>query len=205
MVTPEDLLSVRAGLEHLEYFKSIPWCAAIINNPKYEPSPTITRVPKPTGEDAFIAKTLHTPDTIRRMLTINSVPDPSQDPPIKEVFIFFDVGSGVNGYPNTCHGGFVATMLDEVMGIILNVIQIYNNSRTGRKDSITHMTGYLNTKYLSPVPTPGILLATARVVKQEGRKMWIEGTLENNKRRVMAQSESLYIKAKKDPRASVKM
>jgi acyl-coenzyme A thioesterase PaaI-like protein len=205
MVHAENLFSLRAGLEHASYFKSVPWCAAIIKDPKYTTSPTITRLPKPSGEDAFFAKTLQTPDTIKRLLTINSVPDPLRDPPIQEVFVFFEVGSGVNGYPNTCHGGFVATMLDEVMGIVLNVIQLYENSESGRNDSISHMTAYLNTTYLAPVPTPSIILATAKVAKVDGRKMWINGTLEDSQRRVMARSESLYIQAKKDPRSSVKL
>ncbi|KIW08150.1 uncharacterized protein PV09_01082 [Verruconis gallopava] len=205
MVHAENLLHYRAGCENLGYFKSVPWCAAIINNPKYVPSVTPTRLPKPTGEDEFFAKTLQTEDTIKRLLTINSIPDPSRDPPIKEVLVFFEVGKGVNGYPNTCHGGFVATMLDEVMGLVLNVIQLYENSKTGRNDKISHMTAYLNTRYLAPVPTPGIILATATVVKQEGRKMWIKGTLEDSERKIMAESESLYIQAKKDPRASLKL
>ena len=29
------------------------------------------------------------------------------------------VGDGLNGYPQICHGGFVATMLDEVCGILI--------------------------------------------------------------------------------------
>lgn len=200
---PKDIMVF--GTEHAEYFKSIPWCAALINDPKYVASPTVTRKPKTTGEDSFFAKTLKTEDTIIRLLTINSVADPSLDPPIQEVFVFFEVGSGVNGYPDTCHGGFVATMLDEVMGIVLNVNQDYENSKTGRNDNINHMTGYLNTSYLAPVRTPGIILATAKVKKQEGRKLWVDGTLENNERKVLARSESLYIEAKTNPRAHLKL
>jgi acyl-coenzyme A thioesterase PaaI-like protein len=204
-VHTDSIVGLRAGLEHADYFKSIPWCAAIINDPKYTTSPTVTRLPKVSGEDSFLAETLQTKDTISRMTTINSVPDPSLNPPIKEVLVFFEVGNGVNGYPSTSHGGFVATMLDEAMGIILNVVQLYENSKSGRNDNISHMTAYLNTTYLAPVKTPGIILATATVTKHEGRKMWISGTLEDSERKVMARSESLYIQAKKDPRASVKL
>lgn len=205
LVNIDSIVGLRAGLEHAEYFKSVPWCGAIMNDTAYTTSPTVTRLPKVSGEDSFIAETLQTKDTILRLTTINSVPDSSRNPPIEEVLVFFEVGNGVNGYPDTAHGGFVATMLDEVMGIVLNVIQIYENTKTGRNDNISHMTAYLNTTYLAPVRTPGIILATARVTKQEGRKMWISGTLEDSERKVMAKSESLYIQAKKDPRASLKL
>ena len=199
------MASLRGGLEHIEYFKSIPWCAAIINDPKYIPSPAVTRQSKVSGEDSFFAQTLQTDSTIKRLLIINSKPDPSLNPPIQEVYVFFEVGSGVNGYPDTCHGGFVATMLDEVMGIVLNVNQLYENSKTGRSDNINHMTAYLNTGYVAPVRTPGVILATAKVAKQEGRKLWVNGTLEDKERNVLSKSESLYIKPKKDPRAGTKL
>jgi acyl-coenzyme A thioesterase PaaI-like protein len=201
----ENLVGLRAGLEHVDYFKSVPWCAAIINDPRYTISPTVTRQAKASGEDAFFAKTLKTDDTIVRLLTINTLPDESLHPAIQEVFVFFEVGSGVNGYPDTCHGGFVATMLDEAMGLVLNVVQLYENSKTGRHDDINYMTAYLNTSYLSPVRTPGIILATAKVIKEEGRKIWVNGTLEDSERNVLTKSESLYIQAKKDPRAGVKL
>ena len=187
----------------MDYFKSIPWCAAIINDSGNIPSPAVTRTAKVSGEDSFFAQTLQTDDTIKRLMIINSKPDPSLDPPIQEVFVFFEVGSGVNGYPDTCHGGFVATMLDEVMGIVLNVNQLYENSKTGRSDNINHMTAYLNTAYVAPVRTPGVILATAKVAKQEGRKLWVNGTLEDKDRNVLSKSESLYVKPKKDPRENL--
>jgi len=96
-------------------------------------------------------------------------------------------------------------MLDEVMGIVLNVNQLYENSKTGRSDNINHMTAYLNTGYVAPVRTPGVILATAKVAKQEGRKLWVNGTLEDKERNVLSKSESLYIKPKKDPRAGTKL
>jgi len=197
------VVELRAGLEHVPYFKTVPWCAALINHPNYTQTPTISRLPKQTGEDSFFAETLQTKDTIKRCLTINSKPDDSLDPPVQEVLTFFELGGGVNGYPNVCHGGFVATMLDEVMGILLNVNQEYENDRSGGNQVITHMTAYLNTKYLAPVPTPGVILATANVEKQEGRKIWIKGTLKDNQGKELTIAECLYIQAKNDPRAKI--
>jgi hypothetical protein len=38
-----------------------------------------------------------------------------------------DLGGGLNGYPGICHGGFVATMLDEVCGLLI----VLNLEKTG--------------------------------------------------------------------------
>ena len=40
---------------------------------------------------------------------------------IQEVRTLMDLGNGVNGHPDICHGGFVATVLDEVIGILLTL------------------------------------------------------------------------------------
>lgn len=197
------VVELRAGLEHIPYFKTVPWCAALINDPKYTRTSTVSRIPKQTKEDSFFAETLQTQDTIKRCSTINSIPDDSLDPPIQEVLTLFELGSGLNGFPNIAHGGFVATMLDEIMGILLSVNQEYKNDKSGGNEVITHMTAYLNTKYLAPVPTPGIVLATANVVKQEGRKMWIKGTLKDSEGRELTVAECLFVQAKKDPRAKI--
>jgi hypothetical protein len=49
------------------------------------------------------------------------LPDPSANPGIQAVRTIMDLGNGVNGHPDVCHGGFVATMLDEVMGVLLTI------------------------------------------------------------------------------------
>jgi thioesterase superfamily protein 4 len=191
----------RAGIEHVKYFKTIPWCRTIIENPAYHTSPTNSRVPKGSTEDSFFAETLQTDRTIRKCLTINTAPDDTLDPPIREVATFFELGNGVNGFPNICHGGFVATLLDEQMGILLSVNQEYLHRENGEGVDISSMTAYLNMKYLAPVMTPGIVLGTAKVEKVEGRKIYIRGAIEDSEGKELTVAECLFIKAKKDPRA----
>jgi thioesterase superfamily protein 4 len=192
---------LRAGIEHVNYFKNIPWCRTIIENPTYQTSPTNSRLPKGSTEDSFFAETLQTDRTIRKCLTLNTAPNDTLDPPIREVITFFELGNGVNGFPNICHGGFVATLLDEEMGILLSVNQEYLHREKGEGGDITSMTAYLNMKYLAPVTTPGIVLGRARVVKAEGRKIYIRGAIEDSEGKELTVAECLFIKAKKDPRA----
>jgi acyl-coenzyme A thioesterase THEM4 len=192
---------LRAGIEHVNYFKSVPWCRTIIENPTYHTSPTNSRVPKGSTEDSYFAETLQTDRTIRKCLTLNTAPDDTLDPPINEVVTFFELGNGVNGFPNISHGGFVATLLDEEMGILLSVNQDYLHKEKGEGVDMTSMTAYLNMKYLAPVVTPGIVLGRAKVVKVEGRKIYIRGALEDSEGKELTVAECLFIKAKKDPRA----
>jgi thioesterase superfamily protein 4 len=194
---------LRTGIGHVDYFKSIPWAAEIIDKPNHTITPTHSRVIKDSTEDSFFAETLQTERTIRKCLTINTRPDDKLDPPIREVFTFFELGNGVNGFPNISHGGFVATMLDEEMGILLTVNQEYLNQQSGTNDEITSMTAYLNIRYLAPVRTPGIVLGTAKVIKSEGRKIYVRGTVEDENRKELAVAECLFIKAKGDPRANL--
>jgi hypothetical protein len=45
----------------------------------------------------------------------------ASDAQIEEIQTLLALESGINGYPHICHGGTVATNLDEVMGILLSV------------------------------------------------------------------------------------
>jgi thioesterase superfamily protein 4 len=37
----------------------------------------------------------------------------------QNIVTIMELGDGLNGYPSICHGGFVATMLDEVCGVLI--------------------------------------------------------------------------------------
>lgn len=97
----------------------------------------------------------------------------------------------------------MATLLDEVMGILLSVNQEYLHREKGERVEITSMTAYLNMKYLATVTTPGIVLGRAKVEKAEGRKIYIRGAIEDGEGKELTVAECLFIKARKDPRASL--
>jgi thioesterase superfamily protein 4 len=98
---------------------SIPWAAAFINDPKWTRTRTESRLPKPSGEDAFFAETLATDRTIRACLTLRPTEEAAGDLPYTEIVTIVDLGDGLSGYPQTCHGGMVATLLDEVCGVLI--------------------------------------------------------------------------------------
>ena len=103
------------------YFRKIPWCANLIDDPAWMPCNTSSRQAKGSTEDSFLAETLKSDRTIRKLLSMHRKAAAEGSPAIQEVRTLIDLGNGVNGHPNICHGGFVATMLDEAIGILLTL------------------------------------------------------------------------------------
>ncbi|KAF2244420.1 hypothetical protein BU26DRAFT_434962 [Trematosphaeria pertusa] len=189
-----------AAIAHLS---QTPWCAALIDSPEWTPTRTASRVPKPTTEDSFFAETLGTSRTIRSCLTLRPVKEEEDgDMVFKEVRTIMELGDGLNGYPRMAHGGFVATMLDEVMGVLLTLnIEAKNQrrlevGRMGPDEGMNCFTAYLNTSYKKPVPTPGVVLCTAKFDRRERNKIYIRTTIEDGQGTVYTVGEGMFIEVK---------
>lgn len=103
----------------LNRLSSVPWVATLTSDPDWTLAKTASRLPKASGEDSFFAETLASDRTIRSLFTFRPTHEVEEDLVYKEVRTVTEVGDGVNGYPQVCHGGFVATLLDEVCGILI--------------------------------------------------------------------------------------
>ena len=85
-----------------------------------------------------------------------------------EVLVPIIIPNRFEGPPRTAHGGIVAAYLDEVLaGAAVN--------QTGR----VHITGELTVRYVRPTPLERPLLGRGRAVKEAGRYVDVEGTLED--------------------------
>lgn len=74
-------------------------------------------------------------------------------------------------YPGKVHGGLLATILDEAFAEIC----------------APAVTANLNVTYSNPTPPGSLVLVEAQLVKVEGRKLWLQGSiksLEDDKRKV---------------------
>ncbi|KAF2191419.1 hypothetical protein K469DRAFT_720423 [Zopfia rhizophila CBS 207.26] len=189
--------------ESIERFNQVRWCADMIKDPAWTPTNTASRVPKPSSEDSFFAETLGTNRTIRYLLTLRPTKLADEDPEIREVRTFMDLGDGLNGYPDICHGGFVATILDEILGVLitLNMEKRIKNARMGgpHSEPVPLYTAYLTTNYKKPVPTPGVILCTAKFVKQERNKTYVRGTIEDGQGTVYASGDGMFV----EPRSKI--
>ncbi|KAF2097860.1 hypothetical protein NA57DRAFT_57038 [Rhizodiscina lignyota] len=201
--------AVLAGNQH---FLSIPWCRDIINDPNWIATTTPSRQAKSNKEDTFFAETLQTSQTIRNCLTLFRRPGvptshttASSDPylkgtdnnyPIQEVTLLLNLGSGVNGYADICHGGFVSTILDEIMGILITVNLQLKERIIGEAKQISAFTAYLNVTFKRPVPTPGPIMGRCWFERVEGRKTWIVSTVEDGAGGVFARAEGMFLEPK---------
>ena len=134
-------------------FSSTPWAASLINDAKWTPANTPSRVFKPTGEDSFFAETLSTDRTMRTCLTLRPAKAPEGDWPYQEIVTLVEIGDGLNGYPQIIHGGFAATMLDEVCGVLIQlnttakVEQLEKSGRPGPHTRASYFTACLSHRY----------------------------------------------------------
>jgi acyl-coenzyme A thioesterase PaaI-like protein len=172
----------------LAHFQNIQWCAQLLLSPNIVITPTNSREYKASTEDALFAETFKTDDTISACLSFYSRPAPGI-PRIEEIHTLLTLGYRLNGYPARAHGGAVATLIDEVMGILLSV-----NKKLGfvatQADTVT---AYLNVTYLKPVETPGTVLVSARIKEVTGRKHFLEATVKAGSGEVLSKAEALWI------------
>lgn len=72
------------------------------------------------------------------------------------------LGAAFEGAPRRAHGGIVAAVFDDTMGLVLKMI------------ATPAYTGELTVRYLAPTPVGEELEFRARLASREGRKLFIE-------------------------------
>ncbi|KAK5116754.1 hypothetical protein LTR62_007428 [Meristemomyces frigidus] len=196
-------------------FLRIPWAAHLLSRPN-----TVCRVPgsrtvKSSTEDSLFAEGLKTSRTITSCLSFYAKLD-NDDDKIEEVSTLMQMSDAMNGHPYYLHGGIIATVIDEAMGILQNA----NNDRqhlqkvaqglaSGESPAhgVNSFTASLTVNFLKPVHTPGSLVVTARYTRREGRKEWIHAEVKQHishgeddygEEVVCATGDALFI----EPRAS---
>ncbi|KAL8349312.1 hypothetical protein RB601_001909 [Gaeumannomyces tritici] len=176
--------------ESIASFSSEPWCAKLLTDPTLTVELPPSRYRKPSGEDELFAHTLNNKDNVSGYLSIYKTPAPEDA--VEELTLLIRLGSGLNGFPGTAHGGIVATLLDEATGSILVL-----NMLRGVWPMIPAMTAYLNTTFIKPVPTSATVLARARINKIDGRKVFLSAVIEDGEGNELAKGDALYVYRKK--------
>jgi uncharacterized protein (TIGR00369 family) len=100
----------------------------------------------------------------------------------RKVFVCrFRLDDRYTGPPGYCHGGIIATILDEAMG------------KVNKLRDVIAMTAQMKIDYLRPVPLNKPLRVESREISVRGRKHVNEGEILNQKGQVLARSEGLFI------------
>ena len=197
------------------FFRAIPWCADLLSDPDYTVVPSRFGKPNAGRQGELFTRTLATDDTvsacvyqIRNSQHNDSTDSVSEALPhmVPEVRTFIFTGPGLNGWPGIAHGGFVSSIIDEVMGFLINsntrATEAAGNPSDGgsgvpkKAPASTVMTAELTTRYRRPVPTGEALLIRAWADKIEGRKIIVKATLEDSERQVLSEGIGLFIALK---------
>ncbi|MGA7629651.1 MAG: PaaI family thioesterase [Terriglobales bacterium] len=93
----------------------------------------------------------------------------------------FRLGKRYTGPPGHCHGGIIATILDEAMG------------KVNKIRHVIAVTSEMTVNYLKPVPLHRPLRVESREVKVEGRKHINMAEILDEKGEVLARSHGLFI------------
>ncbi|PKX97621.1 PaaI family thioesterase [Aspergillus novofumigatus IBT 16806] len=158
--------------ETLSFFNTIPKCAEILSQPDL-------RVMHPRNPDTFFHSTLRSNNGILKSVfihqpahshtrtsdvsssettTVQANTSPQERQQEKEQgYILLHLGAGVSGQPDIAHGGFLATVLDQVTGTLIRA--------SGLDRGRGAVTVYLNVNYKKPV---------GRVA---GRKIYVVGEI----------------------------
>lgn len=93
----------------------------------------------------------------------------------------FRLDKRYTGPPGHCHGGIIATILDEAMG------------KVNKLRNVVAMTVEMKVQYLKPVPLNKPLRVESRELKVKGRRHTNAAEILNRKGEVLARSEGLFI------------
>lgn len=183
--------------ETIEHFAATPSLAKHLKDESYECVPTYGRVLKPDGEDAFFAKIISSPETISHFLTLlrrdlGSLPISDRDgesQPDTITLITFG-GRDLVGHPTVVHGGVSTALLDEPLSFMLHMYQVRIAGDTPKNSTFTVN---LNINFRAAVPAPGQVIVECRLLKVEGRKYFVKGTMKDTSGKVLVDAQGLWL------------
>jgi acyl-coenzyme A thioesterase THEM4 len=188
----------------LDFFNKIPFCAALLTNPSYTAEPVSSRTPKPSTEDVLFGHILATSTTIPHCLALVKSASPLSA--VQEIRYLIALQPDLNGYPHVCHGGIVATLLDELMGVSSSTMARREAAIRRAKgeevgDKGMSLTAELVVRYIKPVPTPSVVqvVVSAADMKVQGRKRWVRSEMVDAKGVVLAEGRALFVTPRSMP------
>ena len=153
--------------------RNLPTSARIIPMPrKAQPHGHDTRYVKMQKNDCFVCG-MDNPDGMRLKFILDEE---------RQTFVCrFRLGKRYTGPPGHCHGGVIATILDEAMG------------KVNKLRHVIALTREMSIEYLKPVPLHEPLRVEGREVELRGRTHVNAAEILNDKDEVLARSRGLFI------------
>jgi uncharacterized protein (TIGR00369 family) len=93
----------------------------------------------------------------------------------------FRLGKRYTGPPGYCHGGIIATILDDAMG------------KLNKLRDVVAVTSRMTVEYLKPVPLHRPLRVESREISKRGRRLSHQAEITNQQGTVLARSQGTFI------------
>ncbi|KAF2263092.1 hypothetical protein CC78DRAFT_534254 [Lojkania enalia] len=204
----------------MDYFQSIPWCAALLEKPGIVLyTPTCRLAPDANSalstQDQFFRINLRHSDLIPYAIGVYEDPffptiiSPSPTSSGLRLLIYsstlmLDIRPGTNGYNGSAHGGLISTLIDEAMGSLIYINhKFYTEVEATQKEKmpsnvlnmhgVAMFTASMNVRFLKPLPTPQVVLVTASLNKIEGRKVYLDVEVKNGEGMKFASCEGMWM------------
>lgn len=202
--TYRDLISnLPVSQTDVDFFADMPLLRTYMEKSSpYQLVPFITRYDKGDMSDKFFNKTINSSDTVPRALAFMRKPkslhdqpnisedrDLSQCPEEPHFVAAFQLERGVNGYIDIVHGGVLAALLDETLGLCAESYRVFMSEERAHL-----LTASLEVFYRSPVTTPSVVVIKSWVRQRVDRKWFLEAQVLDQDGLVKVEAKSLYIK-----------
>lgn len=213
----------------LQHFNSVPWIAALLAQPGIKTFTPAARMDLNASHPGHIAsqdqlfrKTFNSNDTVPFYMAFYRDPisesgiqvetkpnDTSSHVAAKTLLLtstslLCDIRLGINGFNNSAHGGFIASLIDEVSGTLLVINLMLQQKAESYRPSrfppdavdlknVPYWTAGMTVRLKRPIETPQIILATASLSRVEGTKLIFDVTLEGENGVVFTSGEVVWI------------
>ncbi|KAK0627116.1 HotDog domain-containing protein [Immersiella caudata] len=198
----------------VSHFRSIPWCNTLMTDPAVLDTIIPDRQPLASGESNFVRRVMNSGTTVRACVTFFrmlktpggkglAVDGLSKSAALlkggskadgeeaRNPFLLFnallDLGEDMCGFKGTLHGGLFAVLMDEVMGTAAN-FQAEHGAYTVQ----------FNTMFRKAVKLPQVVLVRGRVVKKEGRKIFVRGSIEDKDGNLLGEGDGIWVQMGSD-------
>lgn len=159
----------------LSYFQTVPWGAKLLNQPDLK---VVRRKSSKFQDTIQVNGGLKDRLFLYRMFSdVGGIR--------AQGYLLMELGAAVAGQHGIAHGGFLATIIDEVTGGLINASELDNGYGI--------FTATLNVSYHRPLMAQGFILATAEVVKREGRKIYMGSEIRDADGNVCTTGDVLFI------------
>lgn len=170
---------------------SAPWCQNLLNSPDLINTTTPTRLEdEPPGDrlvtNLLYSKTFKTDTTIRAWQSFQAKhTEPSNAGPA--YFLLLSLGSDLNGVRGILHGGMSSALMDQSASTCAV-------STAGP----AVVTAQMTLSYKNSVPVPSVVLCRSVLSKREGRRLYIQGRIEDGMGKVYCEAENIFVVVKKE-------